>query len=278
MAHKKGEGSTQNGRDSKSKRLGVKLFGGQTAQSGSIIIRQRGTKYHPGENVFLGKDFTVHAAVAGKVAFKKGRRNRTYVSIIPFAEVAETLDTKPKQKPAPKPVQEVVEVPLAKTVTTAEPPVVETPKAEEPAAEMVAKAPVSDAPEAPVEETAIEPEPASEEPAAETTEADAENTPAAVEEPAEAQQMAPSQKDNLKIVEGIGPKIESLLNDAGIYTFAELSQADPDKIREILEAAGPRYRIHDPATWAQQAGMAAEGKMDELKEWQDQLKGGKEEA
>ncbi|NJC24974.1 ribosomal protein L27 [Lewinella antarctica] len=83
MAHKKGVGSTDNGRDSNSKRLGVKLFGGQAAKAGNIIIRQRGTKYHPGENVYMGKDFTIHAKVAGKVSFRKSYRNRMYVSIDP---------------------------------------------------------------------------------------------------------------------------------------------------------------------------------------------------
>ncbi|MCL4147318.1 UNVERIFIED_CONTAM: hypothetical protein GTU68_027070, partial [Idotea baltica] len=71
MAHKKGVGSTDNGRDSKSKRLGVKLFGGQVARAGNILVRQRGTKYHAGDNVYAGRDFTLHAAVDGKVAFKK---------------------------------------------------------------------------------------------------------------------------------------------------------------------------------------------------------------
>lgn len=255
MAHKKGEGSTQNGRDSVSKRLGVKLFGGQVAHAGHIIIRQRGTKYHAGENVYLGKDFTVHAAVGGTVAFRKGRRNRTIVSIIPFEEVAETVAPTPKPKPAPKPVEELVEVPMAKSVKTVEPPVVEEPIAEEPpvkmAAPVVEESPAEVVEAAPVVEEAAAPAPKKE---------------------------AASAKDNLKIVEGIGPKIETLLNDAGIFTFAELSETDPEKIREILEAAGPRYRIHDPATWPQQAGLAAEGKMDELKTWQDSLKGGKEEG
>lgn|SRR5690554_1552337 len=83
MAHKKGVGSSDNGRDSKSKRLGVKLFGGETAKAGNIIIRQRGTKYHSGDNTYLGKDYTIHAKVDGKVAFSKGKLNRTWVSIIP---------------------------------------------------------------------------------------------------------------------------------------------------------------------------------------------------
>ncbi len=81
MAHKKGEGSVKNGRDSQSKRLGVKIFGGQAAISGNIIIRQRGTTYHPGKNVGLGKDFTIFATADGVVEFKKGRGDKTFVSI-----------------------------------------------------------------------------------------------------------------------------------------------------------------------------------------------------
>ena len=81
MAHKKGEGSVKNGRDSESKRLGVKIFGGQPAVSGNIIVRQRGTVYHPGKNVGLGKDFTLFALSDGLVEFRKGKNNRTYVSV-----------------------------------------------------------------------------------------------------------------------------------------------------------------------------------------------------
>lgn len=83
MAHKKGVGSTDNGRDSNSKRLGVKLFGGQAIKAGNIIVRQRGTKYHAGENVYIGKDHTVHAKVDGTLSYKKGRLNRTFISVIP---------------------------------------------------------------------------------------------------------------------------------------------------------------------------------------------------
>jgi large subunit ribosomal protein L27 len=81
MAHKKGEGSVKNGRDSNSKRLGVKIFGGQPAITGNIIIRQRGTVYHPGSNVGVGKDFTLFALTDGVVEFRKGRQNRTFVSV-----------------------------------------------------------------------------------------------------------------------------------------------------------------------------------------------------
>jgi len=81
MAHKKGEGSVKNGRDSQSKRLGVKIFGGQSVVTGNIIIRQRGTVYHPGKNVGVGKDFTLFALSDGVVEFYKGKNNRTFVSI-----------------------------------------------------------------------------------------------------------------------------------------------------------------------------------------------------
>jgi len=83
MAHKKGVGSSKNGRESESKRLGVKIFGGQAAIAGNIIIRQRGTKHHPGENVYMGKDHTIHAAIDGIVKFEKKKGGRSYISIIP---------------------------------------------------------------------------------------------------------------------------------------------------------------------------------------------------
>ena len=84
MAHKKGVGSSKNGRESESKRLGVKIFGGQGAIAGNIIVRQRGTKHHPGENVYMGKDHTLHAYVDGIVKFTKKKDNRSYVSIVPI--------------------------------------------------------------------------------------------------------------------------------------------------------------------------------------------------
>jgi large subunit ribosomal protein L27 len=84
MAHKKGVGSSKNGRESESKRLGVKIFGGQGALAGNILVRQRGTKHHPGENVYMGKDHTLHAQVNGIVKFTKKKDNRSYVSIVPI--------------------------------------------------------------------------------------------------------------------------------------------------------------------------------------------------
>lgn len=84
MAHKKAAGSTRNGRDSISKRLGVKRFGGQSVKAGNILVRQRGTRFHPGKNVGLGRDYTLFALTDGRVVFEtKGPKKRTYVSVIP---------------------------------------------------------------------------------------------------------------------------------------------------------------------------------------------------
>ena len=85
MAHKKGVGSSKNGRESHSKRLGVKIFGGQACLAGNIIVRQRGTAHHPGTNVGIGKDHTLYALTDGVVEFRKKRNNRSYVSVVPFA-------------------------------------------------------------------------------------------------------------------------------------------------------------------------------------------------
>jgi large subunit ribosomal protein L27 len=89
MAHKKGMGSSHNGRESESKRLGVKIYGGQFAKAGNIIVRQRGTKHHPGINVGMGKDHTLFALVDGTVEFRKRKDETSYVSVIP-AEKEET--------------------------------------------------------------------------------------------------------------------------------------------------------------------------------------------
>ena len=86
MAHKKGAGSSRNGRESESKRLSVKLFGGQLAKAGNIIVRQRGTVHHPGENVGMGKDHTLFALISGTVDFKKRANNKSYVSVLPVED------------------------------------------------------------------------------------------------------------------------------------------------------------------------------------------------
>ncbi|MEM1360077.1 MAG: 50S ribosomal protein L27, partial [Bacteroidota bacterium] len=192
MAHKKGVGSTDNGRDSNSKRLGVKLFGGQVAKAGNIIIRQRGTKYHPGENVYMGRDYTIHAKVDGTVSFRKSHRNRMYVSILPEGAKVAPAAPAPKQvapakkaapAPAPEPaptVQAVADIPAEKPAKKAKVPKIELPNGKK------------------------------------------------------------IKQDDLKLVEGIGPKIEGLLNDIGITTWRELADAPLEKVQEMLDAAGPR--------------------------------------
>ena len=89
MAHKKAGGSTRNGRDSAGRRLGVKLFGGQAAIPGNIIVRQRGTTWFPGDGVGMGTDHTIFAKVEGRVTFKKGMKGRTFISVLQVAEAAE---------------------------------------------------------------------------------------------------------------------------------------------------------------------------------------------
>ena len=86
MAHKKGAGSSRNGRESESKRLGVKLYGGQFAKAGNIIVRQRGTVHHPGDNVGMGKDHTLFALINGTVNFRKRAKNKSYVSVLPVED------------------------------------------------------------------------------------------------------------------------------------------------------------------------------------------------
>ncbi|RMG85055.1 MAG: 50S ribosomal protein L27 [Bacteroidetes bacterium] len=217
MAHKKGVGSTDNGRDSKSKRLGVKLFGGQFARAGNIIIRQRGTRFHPGNNTYLGKDFTLHAKVDGIVSFQKKRLNRTFVHVTPLDQVDETVATieTPEVKSTPKPVVDAPEVK-------------EAPKKAAGSDKIVLSS------------------------------------------------GKKITRDDLKMIEGIGPKIEGLLHDAGIMTWEDLANAPEEKIQAILDEAGPRYRMHQPATWAKQARMAADGNWELLEKYQDWLDGGKE--
>lgn len=254
MAHKKGVGSTDNGRDSKSKRLGVKLFGGEQAIAGNILVRQRGTKFHAGENVYMGRDHTLHAAIDGVVVFKRSRKDRSFVSIMPV-EVVPEPPVKPGVK-KPKPIAGVKVLPGNQGPV--EKPAAGKKKAEAPVAEETAAPEVLEsaaAPVAPVEEA---PAPKAEKKAA-----------------APKKEKGPK-ADDLKIVEGIGPKIETLLKEGGINNWDELAAAPVDRIKEILDAAGPRYQIHDPSSWPAQAKFAAEGKWDELKEYQEMLIGGRD--
>ncbi len=195
MAHKKGAGSSKNGRESESKRLGVKIFGGQFAKAGNILIRQRGTKHHPGENVGMGKDHTLFALIDGTVVFRKKKKNRSYVSVAPIVDV---------------------------DVAVAEAPVVETPAVEE--TPVVKEKPVAKAKK---------------------------------ETPKEAPKKAETKGDDLKKLEGIGPKLAEILNAAGIATYADLAGTSVEKMKEILEAAGSRYASKDPAPWIAEAKTLA---------------------
>ncbi|KAA6337442.1 50S ribosomal protein L27 [termite gut metagenome] len=86
MAHKKGVGSSKNGRESHSKRLGVKMFGGETCKAGNIIIRQRGTEFHPGDNIGMGRDHTLYALKDGTICFKRSKKDKRFVYVTPFEE------------------------------------------------------------------------------------------------------------------------------------------------------------------------------------------------
>lgn len=110
MAHKKGQGSSRNGRESESKRLGVKLFGGQTAIPGNILVRQRGTKFHPGTGVGMGKDHTIFAKEAGIVTFTTKRNNRKFISVIPVDEETVVKEVKAKKAAAKKTTKKTTEV------------------------------------------------------------------------------------------------------------------------------------------------------------------------
>ena len=212
MAHKKGAGSSKNGRESHSKRLGVKIFGGQQAIAGNIIVRQRGTKHHPDVNVGMGKDHTLFALIDGKVVFRKKANNKSFVSVLPVEEeVVVAAQPKAAEKKA-----------AAKKVEV---------KAEETADKPVAKAP---------------------------------------------KKVKAKADDDLTVVEGVGPKIAEVLANAGIASYADLAAKSAEELKSILTEAGDQYNTAVTDTWSEQAKLAAEGKFDELKKWQDELDGGKE--
>lgn len=131
MAHKKGAGSSQNGRDSIGRRLGVKIFGGQAAIAGNIIVRQRGTRFHPGNGVGMGRDHTLFALVDGEVTFTRRQRDRTYISILPAEH---TIEVKKPTVPKAK-----VEVKVTHAEPAKEPPAKEVPAAKVEVREDVAK-------------------------------------------------------------------------------------------------------------------------------------------
>ncbi|MGF1925982.1 MAG: 50S ribosomal protein L27 [Bacteroidia bacterium] len=116
MAHKKGAGSSRNGRESHSKRLGIKIFGGQEAIAGNIIVRQRGTKHHPDKGVGIGKDHTLFALVPGIVTFRKKQDNKSYVSVLPVV-VEDAAPVKKAAAPKKAVAEKTVEAPVAVEAT-----------------------------------------------------------------------------------------------------------------------------------------------------------------
>ena len=116
MAHKKGVGSSKNGRESESKRLGVKLFGGERVKAGNIILRQRGTKHHPGKNAGMGRDHTIYALIDGIVVFRRGKNDRSYISVQNLAGVPINVQQESPEQTVTEPVIEIIEVePVAET-------------------------------------------------------------------------------------------------------------------------------------------------------------------
>ncbi|CAH1002177.1 hypothetical protein LEM8419_03094 [Neolewinella maritima] len=278
MAHKKGVGSTDNGRDSHSKRLGVKLFGGQAAQAGNIIIRQRGTKYHPGTNVYMGKDFTIHAQVDGKVAFRKGRLDRMFVSIEPgtTGDVANaTAPKQAKQSSRTNSPQASAQQDTSKT-STAKAKDVEI-KATLTADVDPAPVHLDDAPEMPSVAPGITDE--AELAVATADQGGALNTAEVTGSDMPENVVLPSGRkvklNDLTVIEGVGPAIAGLLSASGLNSWRALADADQDFVQGILNDAGPNYKVHNPGTWSKQAALAADGNWDELEQLQNELQGGK---
>jgi large subunit ribosomal protein L27 len=301
MAHKKGAGSSDNGRDSNPQYLGVKMYGGQTAIPGNILVRQRGTKFHPGVGVYMGKDHTLHASISGIVTFKKGKDDKRIVFITPFPVGSDAaLNTAALDAKAAKGRKSNAEG-TTPTATT----VVATPKAAV-AAKTVAKTSVATA--TPAQATASTAKSTSSTTTTRTTVSGSGATsvptpttsgtttttvtrtvvsaPIAVTtvtEPEVAAAVVSTsetatttvQGDDLKKIEGIGPKIAELFYAAGITTFVQLSETSTARMEEILAGGGPRYSTHNPMTWGHQASLAADGQWEELKELQDKLDGGR---
>lgn len=218
MAHKKAAGSAKNLSDSNPKYRGLKLSGGQFAHAGNIIIRQKGDVYQLWQNVYKGKDFTIHASIDGVISFRKkkfkrydGRKYlRTVVDILPQKEHLKNKTQKLKKDVENKKIEEKskpIKKTIAKKVTT-----------KKTSTKVV-------------------------------------------------------NGDDLTKIEGIEPKIQEVLYQAGIMTFADLSTSKIADLRDIL--AKNDLSQHDPKTWKKQATLAKNGKWDDLKELQKELNGGK---
>ncbi len=306
MAHKKGAGSTDNGRDSAPQYLGVKKFGGEHVLAGNIIVTQKGTKFHAGLNTYLGKTHTLHAKIEGIVGFKKVAEGKRVAYVLPMANASSTaIKISPEDQAAIDAKKAAAKAAAAQRAAKAAADLAATKlAADQAAAAKVAEKAAKAASKAKVEPVVAEPvkvkevaetsipvvEPTTQEvvkpemapvevkvsPIAHVTAAEPEITATHVEEPAAVHEtVSTTSTDDLKKIEGIGPKIAELLHADGIHTFAQLAATSAERVKEILHAAGPRYQMHNPETWGAQAALAADGKWDELKKWQDEMDGGR---
>jgi large subunit ribosomal protein L27 len=223
MAHKKGGGSSRNGRDSNAQRLGVKRYGGELVIPGNIIVRQRGTHFHPGENVGIGKDHTIFSKIEGIIVFERmrGRDGQKQISVYPQDAIPGKSNGGVQAAPA----------------AVAEAPAPVAPKA-------------APAPKKPAEPKA--------------------------EKPAKAKAAASGEKDNLTRIEGIGPKVQAALNDAGVTTFAQLAKLSGEELTQIVKVDHNVRIVGDAATWPKQAQYLVDGDEEGLKAYQDRLVGGRE--
>lgn len=230
MAHKKAGGSSRNGRDSESKRLGVKRYGGELVTAGNIIVRQRGTKFHPGTNMGLGRDHTLFALSDGYVKFHVGQRGRSLVSIV---------DENPNTPPSSN---KKIGAPTA--------------SAKAAAAVAVASASVSKK-AAPKAEKKAEAPKAEEKPkkAAAKKEKFVTDAP----KPANLLSEAPAEVDDLKKIKGVGPKFEGLLNSFGIYKYEQLAAFSARDVEWLAAELGSFPDRIDRDEWVQQAGTLAKG-------------------
>jgi len=244
MAHKKAGGSSRNGRDSESKRLGVKRYGGELVTAGNIIVRQRGTKFHPGVNIGLGRDHTLFALSDGYVKFHVGQRGRSLVSIVD--ENPNTPPSSNKKIGAPTATAKAaaaVAVASAAVSTKAEKKPA-APKAEKKAA----------APKAEKKEAAPKPE-------AKPKKAPAKKEKFETDAPAPANLLskAPAQADDLKKIKGVGPKYEGLLNSFGIYKYEQLAAFSAQDVEWLAAQLGSFPDRIDRDGWVVQAGELAKG-------------------
>ena len=257
MAHKKAGGSSRNGRDSESKRLGVKRFGGELVTAGNIIVRQRGTKFHPGTNMGLGRDHTLFALSNGYVKFHVGQRGRSLVSIVDENPNTPASSNKKIGAPTASAKAAAAVAVASASVSKKAAPKAEK-KAEAPKAEKKAKAPKAEKKaEAPKAEKTAE---------APKAEAKPKKAPAKKEKfvtdapaPKNLLSEAPAEVDDLKKIKGVGPKFEGLLNSFGIYKYEQLAAFSAKDVEWLAAELGSFPDRIDRDEWVQRAGALAKG-------------------